>query len=140
MVKEVHVSKYAVASYNEQEGIYIAKYLPETENMRDHEWKMLMTELLDVNERIKPKYVIDDNTHRYYSYPPDIQAWTVERFIDCWNRNGLKKYIQIEPNHIIGQITTVQIIELAFEEYAPAFKIYHVKTIDEALFILKENN
>jgi hypothetical protein len=138
MEKEVYKSKYAIAIYNEQSGIYTAKYLLETENMRDDEWKQLMHELLDVNERIKPKFVIDDNTQRHYSYPPDIQAWTLGLYVECWNRNGLKKYVQIVPDNIIGQITAEQIVELANSEFHPLFENKYVKTYTEAIDWINE--
>jgi len=81
-MKEVYRSKYAVATYDEQSELYTLKYLPETANMMDEEWKELMLKLLDVTEKYKPKFILDDNTSRLYAYPPEMQAWTLELFID----------------------------------------------------------
>lgn len=135
---EVYNSKYAIALYDEQSGIYTTKYLSETENMRDDDWKQLMHELLNVNEKLKPKFVIDDNTQRLYSYPPDIQAWTLALYVECWNRNGLRKYVQILPDNIIGQITAEQIVELANAEFHPLFENKYVKTFAEAIDWINE--
>jgi hypothetical protein len=138
MEKEVFNTKYVVATYDDQAKIYHAKLLPETENMRDEEWKELIKSHLKVIEKFRPKYYIDDNTYRLYSYPPDIQAWTLELCVESWNKNGLKKYVQILPENIIGQITANQIGELANTEFSLLFENKFVKCYKEAIEWINE--
>jgi hypothetical protein len=110
MDKVVFKSKYAVVTFNEQTQLLVCTYLAKTENMLNYEWKELMLSILSVQEECKPKFIIDDKRDRLYAYEPEVQAWTLELFIKCWNRIKLKKYVQIIPKNIIGQIATEQIV------------------------------
>lgn len=133
MEKIVHESKYAIARYDEEREFYTLTYLKETENMRDDDWKSLMRELLDVTKTYKPKYILDDNSARLYAYPPEIQAWTLELFIDVWHKNGLKKYVQILPTDFIGSLSAEQIVELANIRFSEIFENTFVGSYDEAI-------
>jgi len=133
MEKEVFRSKYAIATYDDKLGLYTLKYLPETENMTNQEWKDLMTSLLEITEKYKPKYILDDNTDRLYSYPPEIQSWTLELFIQSWNKNGLKKYVQILPKDFIGHLSGEQIVELANFKFSEIFENKFVEDYDSAI-------
>ena len=137
-MKEVYRSKYAVATYDEQSELYTLKYLPETANMMDDEWKELMLKLLGVTEKYKPKFILDDNTNRLYAYPPEMQAWTLELFIDSWNKNGLKKYVQILPKEFFGQLSAEQIVELANMTFSEIFKNTFVEDYDSAIKWINE--
>ena len=138
MEKEVFRSKYAIANYDGQFELYTLIFQHETEKMTDKEWKELMLSLLEITETYKPKYIIDDNSERMYAYPPDMQAWTLEVFINNWNKNGLKKYVQILPTDIINQISAEQILELGNTEFSPKFKNKFVANFDEALKWIRE--
>ena len=138
MEKEVFKSKYALATYDEQTEIYRLKYYPETENMINKEWKELMLSLLIITEKYKPKYIIDDNKTRLYSYPPEIQAWTLDLFINSWNKNGLKKYVQILPTNYIGQLSGEQIVELANIRFSDIFENKFVEDYNSAIQWIEE--
>jgi hypothetical protein len=133
MDKIVFQSEYAVAKYDKTKELYTLKYLSETENMRDEEWKDLMKSLLVVTEKYKPKYILDDNRERLYAYPPEVQAWTLNLFIDSWNKNGLKKYVQILPKDFIGGLSAEQIVELANISFSEIFENTFVNTYEEAV-------
>lgn len=133
MERIVHESKFAIAKYDPEKELYTLTYLPETESMRDDEWKSLMKELLVVTDAVKPKYILDDNRERRYNYPPEIQDWTLKLFIDIWNKNGLKKYVQVLPEDFIGGLSAEQIVELANLQFSEIFKNTFVQTYEEAI-------
>ena len=58
MEKEVFNSKYFKALYDEDTKIYTSIYLPETENMTDKEWQVLMMDLKKIIETYKPDYIM----------------------------------------------------------------------------------
>ena len=133
MEKVIFESKFAIAKYDKEKELYVLRYLKETENMRDEEWKDLMEKLLVVTDKYKPKYILDDNRERLYSYPPEMQAWTLELFIETWNKNGLKKYVQILPADFIGKLSAEQIVEMANIKFSDIFENAFVATFDEAV-------
>jgi len=133
MDKLVFTSKYANANYNEQTQIFTCTYLLETKNMLNHEWKELILSLVALQEKYKPRFIIDDNRDRLYDYEPERQTWTLEQCIKCWNRIKLKKYVQIIPQNIIGQIATEQIVELGIKDFFAKFEIKVVTDYSEAM-------
>lgn len=132
MEEIVHESKFAIAKFDSEKELYTLTYLPETENMLDGEWKTLMEELLVVTDTVKPKYILDDNRDRRYNYPPEIQDWTLKLFIDVWNTNGLRKYVQVLPIDFIGELSAEQILELGNLKFSNIFENTFVKTMEEA--------
>lgn len=137
MEKEIFKSKYFKAVYDESTKIYTSIYLPETENMRDNEWQILMNELKNIIETYKPEYIIDDNRNRLYSYSPDMQEWTLNLFINSWNSFGLKKYVQIKPKRIIEKLTTRQIEEMAVKEFNMLYSYKIVEDYESAVKWIK---
>lgn len=133
MEKIVHQSEYAIAKYDEAKELYTLTYLPETANMRDADWKDLMNKLLIVTEKLKPKYILDDNRDRLYAYPPEVQDWTLKLFIDVWHKNGLIKYVQIVPKDFIGELSAEQIVELGNVKFSDIFDNTFVQSYKEAL-------
>jgi hypothetical protein len=133
MEKVIFESRFAVAKYDKVKELYLLRYLRETENMRDTEWKDLMKQLLVVTDKYKPKYILDDNRERLYSYSPETQTWTLELFIDTWNKNGLKKYVQILPKDFFGELSAEQIVELANVKFSEIFENTFVATYEEAV-------
>lgn len=133
MDRIVHESKFAIAKFDPEKELYTLTYLPETVNMRDEEWKDLMRALLVVTDQLKPKYILDDNTERLYAYPPEIQEWTLQLFIETWNKNGLKKYVQILPKDFIGGLSAKQIVELANIKFSDIFENTFVVSYEEAV-------
>ena len=133
MEKIVHKSEFAIAKYDVEKELYTLTYLPKTADMRDEEWKDLMKQLLVVTDEYKPKYILDDNSERLYAYPPEMQEWTLKLFIDSWNKNGLKKYVQILPEDFIGKLSAEQIIELANFKFSDIFENTFVGSYDEAI-------
>ena len=138
MEKEIFNSKYFKALYDEDTKIYTSIYLPETENMTDKEWQVLMMDLKKIIETYKPDYIIDDNRNRLYSYSPDIQEWTLNLFINSWNSFGLKKYVQIKPKGIIEKLTTRQIEELAVTNFNMSYPHRIVEDYESAIKWIKE--
>ena len=126
--------------YDEDTKIYTSIYLPETENMTDKEWQVLMMELKKIIETYKPDYIIDDNRNRLYSYSPDIQEWTLNLFINSWNSFGLKKYVQIKPKGIIEKLTTRQIEELAVTNFNMSYPHRIVEDYESAIKWIKEGD
>lgn len=133
MENVIFESKFAIAKYDKDKELYTLRYLKETENMSDDEWKDLMKKLLEVTKNCKPKYILDDNTERLYSYSPEMQAWTLEVFIETWHKNGLKKYVQILPKDFIGELSAEQIVEMANINFSEIFENTFVATLDEAV-------
>lgn len=133
MEKAIFESKFVIAKYDIEKELYTLIYLKETENMRDEEWKDLMKKLLVVTDKYKPKFILDDNRDRLYSYPPEMQAWTLDLFIETWNKNGLKKYVQILPTDFIGELSAEQIVEMANIKFSEIFENTFVTTFDEAV-------
>lgn len=133
MEKIVHQSKYAIAKFDQEKKLYILTYLPETADMRDADWKDLMIKLLEVTEYLKPKFILDDNRERLYAYSPEIQDWTLKLFIDTWQRNGLKKYVQVVPKDFIGVLSAEQIVELGNLKFSEIFENTFVQTYEEAI-------
>lgn len=133
MEKIVHESKYAIAKYDEEKELYTLTYLKETENMLDEDWKKLMTELLVVTDSCKPKYILDDNSDRKYFYSPEIQQWTLDLFIEKWDKNGLKKYVQILPTELIGELSAEQIVEMANVNFSDIFENTFVVSYKDAI-------
>lgn len=133
MEKIVHQSEFAIAKYDPEKALYTLTYLPDTANMLDEEWKNLMKQLLIVTDTYKPKFILDDNRERLYAYPPEIQDWTLKLFIDTWNKNGLKKYVQILPKDFIGELSAEQIVELANVKFSEIFENTFVGSYEEAL-------
>jgi hypothetical protein len=133
MEKIVHQSKFAIAKYDTVKELYTLTYLPETVNMRDVEWKDLMEQLLVVTDNLKPKYILDDNSDRLYAYPPEIQQWTLQLFIETWTKNGLKKYVQVLPKDFIGTLSAEQIVELANISFSEIFQNTFVSSYEEAV-------
>ena len=140
MEKEIFNSKYFKALYDEDTKIYTSIYLPETENMTDKEWQVLMMDLKKIIETYKPDYIIDDNRNRLYSYSPDIQEWTLNLFINSWNSFGLKKYVQIKPKGIIEKLTTRQIEELAVTNFNMSYPHRIVEDYESAIKWIKEGD
>ena len=140
MEKEVFNSKYFKALYDEDTKIYTSIYLPETENMTDKDWQVLMMDLKNIIETYKPDYIIDDNRNRLYSYSPDIQEWTLNLFINSWNSFGLKKYVQIKPKGIIEKLTTRQIEELAVTNFNMSYPHRIVEDYESAIKWIKEGD
>ena len=133
MFRIVHKSKFAVAEFDDEISLYRLTYLPETTNMSNKEWKDLMTELLAVTDSLKPKYILDDNRKRYYAYPPEIQEWTLNLFLDTWNKNGLIKYVQILPEDFVNELSAEQIVEMANIQFSKIFENTFVATYEEAI-------
>jgi hypothetical protein len=115
-------TKYVKALFNDETRIYTSIFLPETRNMTDKEWQEQMVGLKEIIEKYKPDFIVDDNTYRLYGYSPDMQAWTLDLFVESWNRLGLKKYAQIVPREIVGKLTSDQIEELAVNVFRMQFK------------------
>ena len=138
MEKEILKSKFVKILFDEETKIYTSIYLPETENMTDQYWKTLMMNIFKVIEKYKPRFILDDNRNRKYDYPPDIQTWTLELFVESWNRIGLEKYVQILPTHIIGQLTAEQIHELNSAKFSSQFKNKMVADFESALSWINE--
>lgn len=113
MNKIIFKSGYVTAKFNATSKIYTITYHPTTEHITDSEWQNLMFQMIELIEKYKPLYMIDDNSARKYNYAPDTQLWMLNLFIDCWHKIGLQKYVQIIPNDTIGEITVFQIEELA---------------------------
>lgn len=140
-MKEVILrTKYIEASYDEETKIYISKYLPETRDMTDKEWQEQMLELKSLIESYKPAYIIDDNCDRLYSYSPDMQVWTLNLFVDSWNKIGLKKYAQVLPKEIISKLTSEQIEEFAVNDFKMQYRHKMVSDYQSAYEWLKEEN
>ncbi len=131
-------SPYIKAYFNQEKKIYTSEYLPETENMTDKQWKVLMKDLANTIEKYNPYYIIDDNRERRYAYSPDMQAWTLSLFTASWNKIGLKKYAQIIPKEIIGKLTTQQIEEQANKEFDMHYEVKIVNDYESALYWIEE--
>ena len=132
MENMVFTSPFLKAFFDQESKIYTSVYLPETRNMTDMEWQELMKEIVGVIEKYKPDYIIDDNRERLYDYSPDMQKWTLELFIESWNKIGLRKYAQIIPKDILGKLTTHQIEELATNEFLMNYKVKIVDDLESA--------
>lgn len=133
MERVVHQTQYAIAKFDDEKALYTLTYLPETANMTNKEWKDLMTELLVVTDMLKPQYILDDNRDRLYAYPPEIQDWTLKLFLETWQKNGLKKYVQVLPKDFISELSGEQILELGNIKFSAIFDNTFVKTVDEAI-------
>jgi hypothetical protein len=133
MEKIVHQSKFAIAKFDYEKELYTLTYLPETVNMRDAEWKSLMEELLVVTDKLKPKYILDDNRDRLYAYSPEIQDWTLKLFLNTWIKNGLKKYVQVLPRDFIGELSAQQIVELGNLMFSDVLEKTFVATYEDAV-------
>jgi len=138
MENEVFRSKYVVIQYDHETSIYTSTYMAETENMTDKEWRELLLQLVNVLEKYKPKYILDDNRERRYAYSPDMQAWTLELLVDNWNKKGLEKYVQILPKEIISHITAGQIDELANTKFSLHFENKFVTDYESAINWINE--
>lgn len=138
MEKEIFKSKFIKIFFDQATKVYKSIYLSETENMSDQEWKILMMDVVQVIEKYKPKYILDDNRDRKYDYPPDVQEWTLQLFVDSWNKIGLEKYVQILPTHIIGQITSEQIHELNNTKFSAQFENKLVTDYESAISWINE--
>lgn len=133
MEKIVHQSEFAIAKFDKEKALYILTYLPKTVDMRDEEWMDLMKQLLIVTDKYKPKFILDDNRDRLYAYPPEMQDWTLKLFIETWNKNGLKKYVQILPAEFINELSAEQIVELANIKFSEIFETTFVDSYEEAV-------
>ncbi len=133
MDKIVYKSKFVIIQYNADNGLYTSTYLPETENMRDEDWRKLIKESLVITDELKPKYILDDNRDRMYAYSPEIQEWTIDVLVDTWNKNGLKKYVQILPTDFINELSAQQLIEMGNLKFSKVFENTFVKTMEEAI-------
>jgi len=115
-------TKYLKVLFDDETKIYTSVYLKETLDMTDKEWQNQMLEMKTLIEKLKPEFIIDDNSERLYAYSPDMQMWTLDLFINCWNKIGLKKYAQIVPKEIVGKLTSDQIEELSLTKFRMQFK------------------
>jgi hypothetical protein len=140
MEKIILETKYVKALFNDETRVYTSIFLSETQNMTDKEWKEQMVELKMLIEKCKPVFIIDDNTYRLYGYSPDMQAWTLDLFVESWNKLGLKKYAQIIPREIVGKLTSDQIEELAIHAFSMQFKHKLVENCKDALDWINELN
>ena len=140
MKKVIFQTRYVQVSFDEDTKIYESEYLPETRDMTDQEWQELMIEIRELIETCKPHYIIDDNRNRLYSYSPDMQLWTLRLFVDSWNKIGLKKYVQIMPQEIIGKLTSEQIEEFAITNFEMHYQHKFVDDYKEAFDWVNESN
>lgn len=124
--------------FNEESRIYTSTYLPETDQMTDTEWMEQMLELKSHIEQILPIAIIDDNRERLYAYPPEMQLWTLNLFVESWNRIGLRKYVQILPMEILGKLTSHQIEEFANNDFKVNFEHKFVSDYQYAMDWVKE--
>jgi hypothetical protein len=138
MEKEIHKSRYVSVLFDDETRMYTSKYLPDTENMTDKEWQEQMIELRNLIEKYRPLNIIDDNIERKYSYSPDMQVWTLQLFVNSWNKIGLKKYVQIIPDEIIGKLTSEQIEEFAMNDFKMQFKHKFVSDYQSAIEYIKD--
>lgn len=122
MDKEIYKSEFVQVLYTKKARVFKVIYFRETQNMTDNQWQEQMVNLKELYEELKPRYIIDDNRNRLYSYSPDMQAWTLNLFIPSWNKIGVLKYVQIQPNEIVGEISTYQIEELARNKFNMQFE------------------
>jgi hypothetical protein len=106
--------------------------------MTDQEWRDQMIELKNLIEKYRPEYIIDDNRERLYGYSPDMQAWTLNLFTELWNRIGLKKYAQILPKEIIGKLTSMQIEEMAVNDFEMNYQYKMVEDYESAMAWIRE--
>ena len=126
MNKEILKTKYVEVMFEEETKIYSSKYLPATLNMSDKEWQEQMLELKMLIETYEPDFIIDDNRERLYSYSPDMQVWTLNIFVDSWNKIGLKKYVQILPKEIVAKLTSEQIKEFVVTDFNMLYQHHFV--------------
>lgn len=133
MDKEILNSKFIRVTFNEENRIYTSRYLPETENMTNRQWKELMIDLKAIIEQYQPLAIIDDNRNRLYDYSPDMQIWTLGLFVESWNRIGLKKYVQILPTAILGKLTSQQIKEFSVNDFEMKYKFKFVDDLQTAI-------
>ena len=139
MDKEILRSRFVRIMFNEESRIYTSTYLPETDQMTDTQWKDQMLELQSIIEQILPIAIIDDNRERLYAYPPEMQLWTLNLFVESWNRIGLKKYVQILPVEILGKLTAHQIEEFATNDFEMDFEYKFVSDYQGATDWVKES-
>lgn len=115
-------TKYVEISFDRETKVYVSKFLPETRDMTDKEWQEQMLDLKILIEKYKPAYIIDDNRNRLYSYSPDMQEWTLNLFVESWNKIGVKKYAQIIPVEIVGKLASDQIKDFAVKDFKMQYK------------------
>lgn len=138
MQVEVGKSKFIEVFYDAKTKIYHARYLSATIDMTNEEWREQMMELKEIIEKYRPEYIIDDNRERLYGYSPEMQEWTLNLFTELWNRIGLKKYAQIIPKEIIGKLTSMQIEELAVNDFEMQYQYKMVEDYESALSWINE--
>ncbi len=139
MKSELLSNEYVEIFFDKESAIYECKYLPETENLTDKEWKELMVEFKNLIEKFRPKYIIDDNRKRGYSYSPDMQEWMIKLFVPSWNKIGVKKYVQIIPDIISGKLTAMQLEELADLKFETNFEYRMMEDIESAYRWIEED-
>jgi hypothetical protein len=135
---EVIKSKHIEAFFDNETRIFSTEYLPETENMTNKEWHELMKVLATNIEKYKPWFIIDNNMEMRFNYSPDMQIWSLILFVNSWNKIGLKKYVQILPIGIVGQLTTQQAEELAVNKFEMEFEHKIVDNYSKALKWINE--
>lgn len=140
MEKNIARSNYIEVFYDEDTNLYRARYLPATINMTDQEWRDQMMMLKKLIEKYRPKYIIDDNRERLYGYSPEMQEWTLSLFTELWNRIELKKYAQILPKEIIGKLTSMQIEEMAVNDFEMKYQYKMIDDYESALSWINEED
>lgn len=124
--------------FDEEIRLYTSVYLPATGHMTDNQWKTQMLEVKELIVQLKPLFIIDDNLNRNYSYSPEMQKWTLNLFVELWNDIGLKKYAQILPNEILGKLTSMQIEDLALNDFEMKYEYKMCKGYKSAINWIKE--
>lgn len=138
MKEKVAISRFIEVFYDAGIKLYHARYLPTTRDMTDQEWRDQMIELKNLIEKYQPEYIIDDNRERLYGYSPEMQAWTLNLFTELWNRIGLKKYAQILPKEIIGKLTSMQIEEMAVNDFEMNYQYKMAEDFESAMAWIEE--
>jgi hypothetical protein len=133
-------TSFVKAFFDPETRIYTSIYLSETQNMTDKEYQEQMLDLKVLIEKCRPEFIIDDNTYRLYGYSPDMQACTLDLFVESWNKLGVKKYAQIIPREIVGKLTSEQMEELAVSGFRMQFKHKLVDDCKSALDWINESD
>jgi hypothetical protein len=94
---EVHRDNRAIVAFNEAQGILELRWLPDSVDMTDDDFKSAMLRYAQSAGKYRPRYLLVDVTEFRFTPGADVASWREEEVIPRYNAAGVEKMAFLLP-------------------------------------------
>ncbi len=105
----LHKSEYVEVSYEQENSMFIEKFLPSTTNMTDDVFKKEMSLIYELIDKKKPKFVLINLMNMKYVIGLEMQEWMNKEILTI--AVNFKKSAYIVPTELFAQVSVEQTME-----------------------------